>query len=94
MIQGLENGLVDALGGEAVAIKWLTEEKGVEEGLEVIDWKPQRPRDGLFDNPAALVLLAQIFGVNLDDASSGEIEKLLRERLLLDGLVSIWQVSR
>ena len=92
--QGLENGLVDAVGGEHVAISWMSEEHGVADDLDVLDWKPKRPREGLFDNPAALTVLARIFGIQLDDSSGGELEKLLRERLLLDGLVSIWQVSR
>jgi protease-4 len=91
--QGLENGLVDAIGGEDAARKWLVEEKDISDDLKVLDYKPKRPGDGLFENPAGLVKIARLFGINLSNSDYEEIESIIRERLLLDGLVSIWQVS-
>jgi len=92
--QGIENGLIDELGGQDIAVKWLETEKDIAEDLKVIEYKPKRPGDSLFDNPAALVLLARQFGVELDGSDVKQLESRLRERLFLDGLVSIWQSSR
>ncbi|MCB2081643.1 MAG: signal peptide peptidase SppA [Rickettsiales bacterium] len=38
--QALENGLIDAIGGEEEAIKWLEEEKKVKSGLPIYDIEP------------------------------------------------------
>ncbi len=92
--QGMANGLIDAIGGEDVAVKWLTDERDVTENLEIIEWKPKRPGSGVFQNPAAVRFIARILGINLSGTEASELEKFLRERLLLDGLVSIWQVSK
>lgn len=92
--QSLENGLIDAIGGEDVAIKWLNEEKQVDKKLKVIEHKPKRPTDSIFGNPAAIAKIAGIFGLNLGYSEAKALEDALRERLPLDGLVSIWQGSR
>jgi len=46
--QSLENGLIDAIGSEEVAISWLEENKDISEDLKVIKYKPKRPQQGLF----------------------------------------------
>lgn len=92
--QSLENGLIDAIGGEDKAIEWLETEKGINKELKVIEYKPKRPGDGLFANPAGLIKLAKAFGINLTSEDLYQIENTVRERLLLDGLVSIWHSSR
>ena len=91
--QSLQNGLVDALGGEEVAVKWLEEEKGLTTGLEIISYKPERAGDSLFSNPASLINIARLLGFNYEGSAVDTIEKTIQDRLLLDGLVSIWQVS-
>jgi len=91
--QGLENKLIDAIGGEEKAVEWL-EEKGVSEDLKILDRKPVRPTDSIFGNPAALYKIAQMLGIHMDTAEARALEDALRERLPLDGLVSIWQGSR
>ena len=92
--QGKDNGLIDAIGGESKAIEWLNEEKDINSELKVIEYKPKRPGDSLFDNPAALQRLAKVLGVNISSHEASEIEEAIKNRLLLDGLVSIWQGSR
>jgi len=92
--QSLDNGLIDAIGGEDVAVKWLKEEKKLDEKLKVVTRTPERPEDGLFANPAALQKIAGLFGIELKSKDAAAIEKVVRDRLLLDGLVSIWQGSR
>ncbi|MDD7909787.1 signal peptide peptidase SppA [Pseudovibrio exalbescens] len=88
--QAVENKLVDAIGGEEVAITWLEEERNVPSDLKVIDWKiPKETELGLFANassgnslPANLdyLLNALIYSAkNLGDQASS-----------LDGLVSVW----
>lgn len=91
--QSLENGLIDAIGGEAVAVKWLNEEKDISDTLKVIVRKPIRPTDSIFSNPAALYKVAKIFGIEMNAGEAKALEDALRERLPLDGLVSIWQGS-
>ncbi|MDD9910034.1 MAG: signal peptide peptidase SppA [Ahrensia sp.] len=87
--RGLDLKLVDAVGGEDLAKKWLVEKKGLDETLKLLDWKPERPTDGLIFNTAATRWLAGLLGVEwgkLDTKLPGQVEK----RLFLDGLLSIW----
>lgn len=92
--QSLENGLIDAIGGEEAAVKWLNEEKEIAKELKVIEHRPKRPTDSIFGNPAAIAKIAGIFGLELGHSEAKALEAALRERLPLDGLVSIWQGSR
>lgn len=85
--QALQRKLVDSLGGEREAIAWLAG-KGVDEKLEVIEWKKrQQGLSSLFLNSASEI------GSFFDGA--GQVENLVKslggERLFLDGLVSLWQ---
>ena len=86
--------LVDALGGQDTAVKWLETEKDIAKDLKIVEYKPKRPGDSIFDNPAALAQLARKFGIELSKSDAKELEGAIRERLFLDGLVSIWQSSR
>ncbi len=92
--QGLANGLIDSIGGEAVAIKWLETEKGIAEDMEVVDYAPKHPEDSIFSSSSGVVTLARILSIDLNSEEFSRLEKVVRERLLLDGLVSIWQVSK
>lgn len=91
--QALENGLIDAVGGEEKALEWLQEEREINSDLEVVLYKPKRPEDGLFGNPAAIVHIAKIFGIELQDNSAEKLEEIIRTRVLPQGLVSIWQAE-
>ncbi len=88
--QALQIGLIDAIGDEREAIKWLTTDRNVRSGLKVVDWKPEpAPLDGLF-NVSAIDLISRLglssfFGSEL----SSELN-ILKERPL-QGLFSIWQ---
>ncbi|MFK7902719.1 MAG: signal peptide peptidase SppA [Nitratireductor sp.] len=94
--QGKENGLVDALGDEETARKWLVDEKQIDDSLEILSWSPVRPQDQIFANPAGLIngatswLLGQL---NLDEAgqTAKTIKEALPQRLFLDGLISMMQ---
>jgi protease-4 len=87
--QAVENGLVDALGGEDVAIAWLESEHGIDADLPVNDWEPSYPGSGFAGflgraaGEAALVTI---------DGLSGKTQQA--KRLTLDGLTSLWQPDR
>jgi len=76
--QALASGLVDAVGGEAEALKWLKAERGVDDKLPVEDVE-------LASAESRLPLLNRLLGAWV---AGGKM--LLSERLTLDGLVSVW----
>ncbi len=85
--QALQEKLVDAIGGEEVALKWLRETKNIPESLEVMDWRPRRELDGFG------------FGFNaaqgaLEAVGLGQLARAVADRAAaveLDGLLSLWQ---
>jgi len=91
--QSLKNGLVDAIGGEDKAKDWLVAEKSISKDIKILDWKAVRPGDSLFENPAGIVWVAKLFGINLDNSTASSIRKAIPRRLFLDGLLSVWLTS-
>ncbi len=86
--QALANKLVDELGGKDEAVAWL-ESKGVAKDLKVIEWK-RSENDRLLGYPLSWTkAVAALFG--FDAAGAGFIESYARDRIFLDGLLSIWQ---
>ena len=89
--QALAAKLIDELGGEEAARQWLVSEKGLDEGLPVIDWRKDEPAFGELGFTGKV---AQLFGKGVAEAvfGTGAIRKIvLPEALMLDGLVSVWQ---
>ena len=86
--QALENKLVDGLGGEREAVDWL-EEKGVDTGLDVIEWKPDENSGALSFLASARNLVGGWFGLPVD--GMGIIRELGADRIFLDGMLSVWQ---
>jgi len=85
--QGVANRLVDAVGGESVAIDWLAT-KGVDAKLKVVEWKNTEKQGGFLFSKAMAQSIAGALG--LPAASGDVIEELGADRLFLDGLVSVW----
>lgn len=85
--QGLQNKLVDALGGEEEAVAWL-ESKGVAPDLRVIEWKPKEGTASLLLSQSLVRNIARALG--LPKQSGDVVRELGMERLFLDGLVSVW----
>lgn len=84
--QALERKLVDALGGEDVAINWLAT-KGVDKDLEIIEWQaPQKSFFGVLGLTHAVMALAGVEG-----SISDIVRKTGTERMFLDGALSLWQ---
>lgn len=91
--EALQHKLVDEIGGEPEAVRWLEEKRNVQKGLRVVDWKPARNVDwpltgSLAEALGALIasLGRQAIGVLGKDPSLGTIG--------LDGLVSVWQPAK
>ena len=74
--QAVELGLIDGVGGEKAARKWLADEKGVDEDLPAVDRDPEE--EFSFLGTASSML----FGKSLSS-----------ERLILDGLISVWHAD-
>ncbi|MCG8271356.1 signal peptide peptidase SppA [Aquamicrobium sp. NLF2-7] len=85
--QGLQNKLVDALGGEEEAVAWL-ESQGVAPDLKVIEWKPKEGTASLLLSQSLVRNIARALG--LPEQSGDVVRELGMERLFLDGLVSVW----
>ena len=88
--QALKEKLIDRLGGEE-EIRAYFKEKGVDENLKIEDWEAPSSSGLLGVNSLADALLRSL-GLN-GTVSSGDLSRLLRGKLFLDGLVSVWQVD-
>ncbi|MCV0394977.1 MAG: signal peptide peptidase SppA [Rhizobiaceae bacterium] len=86
--QALERKLVDELGGELEAKAWLTS-KGVDEGLEIIEWKDRPTGVGALLLGSAAGALMEAFGLPAN--MRGLMGNSGADRIFLDGLLSVWQ---
>jgi protease IV len=84
--QAIGNKLIDEIGGEEAAEAWLTG-KGLDEDLEIIEWKKPEPVTGLFWTRAVIGWLG------LDPLAASPTDAI-SDRLFLDGLISVWHVDR
>lgn len=91
--QAHELKLVDEIGGEAEAVRWLKEKRGVAANVEVVDWRVRDDNDwGLSASLAELavrVVGAGVAGLTELAAREGNLSSLS-----LDGLVSVWQPAK
>jgi protease-4 len=78
--QGIENKLIDEVGGETEAVAWLEKSKGIKAGLPVVTWYPNGS-PGLPD-----------IGKWLGGEARAALGLPSDSPVLLDGLVSLWQV--
>lgn len=89
--QALNAKLVDEIGGEGEAIAWLGSVKNVDVKLPVRDWKPVRPGGSFFSANSVAFWIAQQLGLGPVFLKGTVIDRLLPDRLKLDGLLSVWQ---
>lgn len=87
----LGHRLIDQIGGEAEAIRWLEARHGLAKDLKVIDRKPKA--DDLFGLSASVGWWARFFGLETARLASGLAKSSGLERLSLDGLISVWHPS-
>jgi protease-4 len=87
----LANKLIDEIGGEEEARKYLEDQRNVPRGLKIVDWKASRDSDwGLMR--VSMLALARLTGLSALE----EVAMLSNDRLAamrLDGLLSIWHGS-
>jgi protease IV len=87
----LANKLVDEIGGEDEARKYLEDQRNVPQGLKIVDWKASR------DSDWSLVRLSMLAVARVSGLSAlEEVAMLSNDRLAamrLDGLLSIWHGS-
>jgi protease-4 len=88
--QALQKKLIDELGGEDQAKGWLAK-KGVDDSLEIVEWKA-RSSGWLPTSEAAAAALARLVG--LPDGGAAMLRELGGERMFLDGLLSVWQPEK
>lgn len=87
--QALKQSLIDAIGGEKVAIQWLVKEKKISKALKITTWASPSAREkvgislALFNDFFNSIGLAGIVG-DLGTA-------LGRGQQRLDGLLAVWQ---
>jgi protease-4 len=90
--QALEHKLVDAIGGEREAIKWLESERRVAANLSVVDWKPKSESSwGLSGSVAGFA--GWLWGAAAEDLAQRLLGNGAVGRLRLDGLVSVWHAA-
>jgi protease-4 len=87
--EALQSKLVDQLGGEDEAVKWLQDVKGVPKDAKVVDWKPSSGSGYGFAGMSSGIV-SWLFG-----PAAAELGNfLLRDRTIstlgLDGLLSVW----
>lgn len=88
--QALQNKLIDAIGGEEEAVKWLVS-KGLDETLEVYEWKPKADQTPWWFSAQMSDAFLQLFGLDL--RSNTLIGPFLRDQMLAGGLLSVWSVD-
>lgn len=87
--QALALGLVDALGDEETAARWLEEEGGVPVDLPVRDWEPER-EGRPFDVFTAGAVAAELLGFETLASALARVSAA-KGGLQLDGPLALWQ---
>lgn len=88
--QGLQNKLVDALGGEAEVRRWLETERKLPKGLKIVDREPEEKDEfgwSIFAEARAFTFAT----LGLDPEARTLPQALRRSVGHLDGLLSLWQ---
>jgi protease-4 len=85
----LAHKLIDQIGSEPEAIRYLEEQRNVPKGLNIVDVKPQRNSEWSFIGLTGH-LLGRLTGIpGMGEAASVLTDERL-SRMRLDGLLSIW----
>ncbi len=92
--EALAAKLVDAIGGEEEAVKWLKDEKKVNKDAEVVDWKPKSTGSwGLLSSTSTSSVAGRLFGPRAEAL----MQLLFGDQRIsssgLDGLLSVWHPS-
>jgi protease IV len=88
--EALAHKLVDEVGGEAEAVRWLEEKRNVPKGLKIVDWRPSRSVDWPLSGAVGRAVFYLVESVSSDLAALLSRNAALGS-IGLDGLVSVWQ---
>ena len=88
--QALEKKLIDGLGGEEGAVVWLAS-KGLSKDLPRLEWKPVTSDTGFSLRDLIIHAGARLIGVPQE--ADGMLKEIAKERIFLDGLLSVWHVE-
>lgn len=88
--RALQEKLVDAIGGEDVAIEWLETEKGVAKDLPVLTWTTKESLEELPFSARVSREIGKGLGLTIVEPLN-DAKGLISRGLMLDGLVSVWQ---
>lgn len=91
--QALDNKLIDALGDENTAQKWLINEQKISKDLKIISWSLSRPQQDFILARAALNSILTPLGLS-DLFNVGEQTFANYNQARLDGFLSVWQVNQ
>jgi protease IV len=90
--EALQAKLVDEIGGEDEAVKWLKDSKGVPQDAKVADRKPGNSSGYGFAGMSAS-LAGYVFGPAAGEAANFILRDRTISTLGLDGLLSVWHPS-
>ncbi|MEQ1615247.1 MAG: S49 family peptidase, partial [Hyphomicrobiaceae bacterium] len=85
--------LVDEIGGEVEAVRYLRDKRNVPKDLKIVDWKPKRQSDwSLTSGETSLSswLAGRLFG----DIGTRIAHDAGLGRATLDGMLSVWQPDK
>lgn len=92
--QAKEVRLIDEIGGEAQARRWLNAEHGLSLELKVRDWEARSDLEAFGLSRALVYAVLGLFGLEAENFGGffGNLRPV--ESLRLDGLVSVWHAPR
>jgi protease-4 len=90
--QAEQYNLVDEIGGETEAVRWLKEKRGVAADVEVVDWKVRE--DSGWGLSASLATIAARIVASVMEGLSHLADSDGLTSLKLDGLVSVWHPGK
>jgi protease-4 len=90
--QALAVGLIDQIGGEEEALKWLQEERGVGADVSIVDRVPENSSSSSYFMKSVAHVVGSIFGVSAESVASLIADNSGLNQL--DGLVSLWHPAQ
>lgn len=90
--QALAHKLVDEIGGEREAVRWMEDKRGITKDLKVVDWKPSEDRAFGLMSVAGSIARGATEAVLTTLGERAQESAALRG-FSLDGLLSVWHPS-
>lgn len=87
--EALSLKLVDEIGGESEAVRWLEDQRHIPKKLKIVDRKPRRDDGYWFGEDFSHALAG--FVVDVVSEASGRLTGWPASGIRLDGLLSVWQ---